>query len=260
MQEGGRSTKTIIFSQWLGVLQIVSVGLVANDISFADAFSKGGRQQDKAVQTFKASSEVNVLLLATKSGANGLNLTEATNVVLVEPVMSPAVEAQAVSRVLRIGQTKDTHVYRLIIKGTIEEQIVKMQQHRRSAQTGSGGAEGGGGGSSSPAKSKGATGLADGTPRRGRRGAEDQLTVADLRALFAGHVAGGTVLHSDDDASGNDGSSAANTIDLATGAAAARPDQDAVSAEHAAAFWGATVAYNKRDVPRTDAANAINML
>jgi hypothetical protein len=70
-----------------GVLQIIAVGLETNAISFADAFSKGGRQQDKAIQTFKSSGQVGVLLLATKSGANGLNLTEATNVILVEPVM-----------------------------------------------------------------------------------------------------------------------------------------------------------------------------
>ena len=111
------SAKTIVFSQWSSVLQIASVAFFANEIKFSDAFSKGGRQQDCAIQTFKSSSEVNVLLLATKSGANGLNLTEAVNVVLVEPVLSPAVEAQAVSRVLRIGQTKETHVYRLIVQG-----------------------------------------------------------------------------------------------------------------------------------------------
>jgi hypothetical protein len=203
-----RSAKTIVFSQWAGVLQIVAVGLAANDILFADAFSKGGRQQDKAVQTFKTSPNVNVLLLATKSGANGLNLTEATNVVLVEPVMSPAVEAQAVSRVLRIGQTKDTHVYRLVVKGTIEEQIIKMR-HRRVA-----------GGAGSPDKGAAiAAAPIGGTPRRGRRGGEDELTVADLRSLFDGHAAWASAApHSGT----NNDSGAASTIDLAAAADAAQ--------------------------------------
>jgi superfamily II DNA or RNA helicase len=236
-----RSAKTIVFSQWQGVLQIVSVGLVTNEISFADAFSKGGRQQDKEVQNFKASSDVNVLLLATKSGANGLNLTEATNVVLVEPVMSPAVEAQAVSRVLRIGQTKDTHVYRLIVKGTIEEKIVKMQQSRRVAPSSAK--------EVSPAK---VGAHRDGTPRRGRRGTEDHLTVADLRGLFAGHIAGDTTLQTC--ASG--GSSTASAIDLSTDS----EHGQAISHSSKVSFWTSTVLYNRRDVPRTDAANAIEML
>ena len=234
-----RSAKTIVFSQWAGVLQIVSVGLAANGILFADAFSKGGRQQDKAIQTFKASPKVNVLLLATKSGANGLNLTEATNVILVEPVMSPAVEAQAVSRVLRIGQTKDTHVYRLVVKGTIEEQIINMQ-HKRVAGKRDG----------SPAGKGAATAAAAaalGSPRRGRRGGEDELTVADLRSLFAGHVTGS--------AQYNGANSAASAIDLA-----ATEDEAPLAAEDAASFWKATVVYNTRDHSREDAANAIKML
>lgn len=236
-------TKTIVFSQWQGVLQIVSVGLVTNEIAFADAFSKGGRQQDKEVQTFKASSDVNVLLLATKSGANGLNLTEATNVVLVEPVMSPAVEAQAVSRVLRIGQTKHTHVYRLIVTATIEEQIVKMQKNRRVAQT----AVAGG----SPTRRADDDTRVDITPRRARRGAEDQLTVADLRRLFAGHVASDSSAALHAHASGR---SAA--IDLSSESDYGQ----LVSEQEKSAFWKATVVYNKRDVPRADAANAITML
>ena len=229
-----RSAKTIIFSQWSDVLKIVQFGLTANDILFADAFSKGGRQQDKAIQTFKASPNVNVLLLATKSGANGLNLTEATNVILIEPVMSPAVEAQAVSRVLRIGQTKDTHVYRLVVKGTIEEQIIKMQHKRKSGKP------------DGSLAGKGAAAAAAGSPRRGRRGGEGELlTVGDLKGLFDGFATGG--------ASG--GSSASSTIDLAT-----TEDEARAAAEDAAAFWGAAVVYNKREHSREDAANAIKML
>ena len=225
-----RTAKTIVFSQWAGVLQIVAVGLTTNDIQFADAFSKGGRKQDKSIQTFKASSAVNVLLLATKSGANGLNLTEATNVVLVEPVMSPAVEAQAVSRVLRIGQTKETHVWRLIVKGTIEEQILQMQRRRIPGNSGS-------------AATSDSASLSN-SPRRGRRGMDDELTVADLRSLFqAGGTAGAT------------GSSAARSIDLAGNEA-----ETAEALAQDAAFWRAQVAYNTRQVSREDAAAAINTL
>lgn len=56
-----------------------------------------------------------VLLLLIQHGANGLNLLEAQHVVLVEPLLNPAAEAQAISRVHRIGQENKTFVHRFIV-------------------------------------------------------------------------------------------------------------------------------------------------
>lgn len=64
-----------------------------------------------------------MLLLPVKRGANGLNIIEATHVLLVEPLLNPGAEEQAINRVHRIGQKKETIVYRFIIKDTIEERI-----------------------------------------------------------------------------------------------------------------------------------------
>lgn len=56
-----------------------------------------------------------MLLLLIQHGANGLNLLEAQHVVLVEPLLNPAAEAQAISRVHRIGQENRTLVHRFIV-------------------------------------------------------------------------------------------------------------------------------------------------
>ena len=60
--------------------------------------------------------DVKVLLLPISSGANGLNLIEASHVLLMEPILNPAQELQAIGRVHRIGQNKPTTVHRFLIR------------------------------------------------------------------------------------------------------------------------------------------------
>ncbi len=70
-------------------------------------------------------------LISLKAGGTGLNLTAADMVILVDLWWNPAVEDQAIARAHRIGQHHQVDVYRLITKGTIEEQIVKLQTQKR---------------------------------------------------------------------------------------------------------------------------------
>lgn len=76
---------------------------------------------------------VQVLLLLIQHGANGLNLLEAQHVILVEPLLNPAAEAQAISRVHRVGQTSKTLVHRFLVKGTVEESIYRLNKSRNSS-------------------------------------------------------------------------------------------------------------------------------
>lgn len=72
-----------------------------------------------------------LFLVSLKAGGLGLNLTAAEYVFLLDPWWNPAVEAQAVDRAHRIGQTQHVFAYRLITKDTVEEKVLELQQSKR---------------------------------------------------------------------------------------------------------------------------------
>jgi TATA-binding protein-associated factor len=82
------------------------------------------------VQTFNNSADIACLLTTTRTGGIGLNLTSADIVIFLEPDWNPTVDAQAMDRAHRIGQTKKVSVYRLITLGTLEEQIMDVQEFK----------------------------------------------------------------------------------------------------------------------------------
>ncbi|XP_076304854.1 E3 ubiquitin-protein ligase SHPRH [Tachypleus tridentatus] len=113
--------KSLVFSTWVDVLDLIGRALEENDVSFVTLHAHNQFQNN--LVRFKYDSEVRALLLPVHSGANGLNLIEAMHVFLVEPILNPASEFQAIGRIHRIGQTKSTKVHRFIVQGTIEEKI-----------------------------------------------------------------------------------------------------------------------------------------
>ena len=102
----------------------MGTALITNDIQFAALHTQGKFKRN--LQKFKNREDVKVLLLPISSGANGLNLIEASHVLLIEPILNPAEELQAIGRVHRIGQTKPRTVHRFLVSATIEERIHKM--------------------------------------------------------------------------------------------------------------------------------------
>jgi SNF2 family DNA or RNA helicase len=69
--------------------------------------------------------------VSLKAGGLGLNLTAAEYVFLLDPWWNPAVEAQAVDRAHRIGQTRQVFAYRLIARDTVEEKVLELQKTKR---------------------------------------------------------------------------------------------------------------------------------
>jgi SNF2 family DNA or RNA helicase len=82
------------------------------------------------IAAFQAGSAP-VFLLSLKAGGVGLNLTAADHVFLLDPWWNPAVEAQAIDRVHRIGQGRPVTAYRLIAQDTVEAKILALQAHKR---------------------------------------------------------------------------------------------------------------------------------
>lgn len=95
--------------KWVDVLWIVGRALDDNGISHCALLSSKGPQE---LTKFKTDPSVVALLIPVNSGANGLNLTEATHILLVEPILNPGNELQAIGRIHRIGQTKPTFVHK----------------------------------------------------------------------------------------------------------------------------------------------------
>lgn len=121
--------KSLVFSTWPDVLDILAAALDENDIAYASLHNNAATTQNKFkrnIQRFKNREDVKVLLMPISRGANGLNLVEASHVILLEPLLNPAQELQAIGRVHRIGQKKKTYVHRFLVKQTIEERIHQM--------------------------------------------------------------------------------------------------------------------------------------
>ncbi len=124
------NAKVLIFSQFVSLIEILEKELAKNDIK---TWKLTGDTEDRGtlVKEFQRAPEPGAFLISLKAGGSGLNLTAASYVVLFDPWWNPAVEAQAIDRTHRIGQTSKIIAYRLIMKNTIEEKIRKLQQEKQ---------------------------------------------------------------------------------------------------------------------------------
>jgi superfamily II DNA or RNA helicase len=122
--------KALIFSQFTSMLGILRQRLEKAKIPFEYL---DGQTRDRAapVERFQNDSDSKLFLISLKAGGLGLNLTAAEYVYLLDPWWNPAVEAQAVDRTHRIGQTRSVFAYRLIAKDTVEEKVLALQDAKR---------------------------------------------------------------------------------------------------------------------------------
>jgi len=122
--------KVLVFSQFTSFLAILRRRLEAKPIVYEYL---DGRTTDRQarVTRFQEDPDCRLFLVSLKAGGQGLNLTAADYIYILDPWWNPAVEAQAVDRAHRIGQTRRVFAYRLIARDTVEEKIVALQDRKR---------------------------------------------------------------------------------------------------------------------------------
>ena len=124
--------KVLVFSQFVQMLEILQKECNLRHIP-THMLTGQTKDRQQVVSDFQKDTGAGVFLLSLRAAGTGLNLTNASYVVLYDPWWNPAVEAQAIDRSHRIGQTQTVNAYRLIAPGTVEEKIWELQQSK--AQT-----------------------------------------------------------------------------------------------------------------------------
>lgn len=123
--------KVLLFSSFTSLIDLLTQELEQNQISYyilTGSTSKEERRQ--LVHAFQTDT-TQVFLISLKAGGTGLNLTAAEAVIHIDPWWNLSAQNQATDRAHRIGQNANVQVYRLIMKNSIEEKIVKMQERKK---------------------------------------------------------------------------------------------------------------------------------
>lgn len=123
--------KILLFSQFTSMLSILEERMKAEKISFYTLTGSVNKEKRaRMVEDFN-NDDTSVFCISLKAGGTGLNLTSADIVIHYDPWWNLAVQNQATDRAHRIGQEHVVMVYRLIIEGTIEDNIVKLQEKKK---------------------------------------------------------------------------------------------------------------------------------
>ena len=123
--------RVLVFSQFASMLDLIGQRLSAAHVTWFQLTGRTSKEaRERLVRRFQA-GEADVFLVSLKAGGVGLNLTAADVVIHYDPWWNVAAQDQATDRAYRIGQRRDVSVMRLVVEGTVEEKIVRMQEAKR---------------------------------------------------------------------------------------------------------------------------------
>ncbi|KAJ5665096.1 uncharacterized protein N7477_007544 [Penicillium maclennaniae] len=125
-------TKTVVFSQWTSFLDLVEPHLEKSHIKFVRIDGKmQSVKRDNSINMFSNEPSCTVLLASLSVCSVGLNLVAANQAILADSWWAPAIEDQALDRVYRLGQKRETTMWRLVIEDSIEERVLDIQKRKR---------------------------------------------------------------------------------------------------------------------------------
>lgn len=123
--------KSVVFSGWTSHLDLIEIALGNAGIRFTRLDGKMNRPARSAAMTaFREDDSIHVILVSISAGGLGLNLVSGNTVYMMEPQYNPAAEAQAVDRVHRLGQKRPVRTVRYIMRNSIEEKMLALQDKK----------------------------------------------------------------------------------------------------------------------------------
>jgi superfamily II DNA or RNA helicase len=122
--------KALVFTNFLAAVDLLAADLEHRGIGYLTMTGATGNRE-ALVRQFQTRDDIKVFLMTLKTGGLGLNLTAADTVFIFDPWWNTAAEAQAVDRTHRIGQDRTVFTYRLIVRDSVEEKIVRLQERKK---------------------------------------------------------------------------------------------------------------------------------
>ena len=125
----GTDHKVLLFSEFTSFLDVIAEEMELRGWTY-DLLTGQSRDRESIVKHFQQTPSCQFFLVSLKAGGEGLNLTEADYVFLLDPWWNHAAEEQAIARAHRSGQRRSVMVYRFITRDSLEEQIQKVQDKK----------------------------------------------------------------------------------------------------------------------------------
>lgn len=123
--------KVLLFSSFTSVLDLLAEELSIHNISYYRITGDTSKEKRREYVEGFQNGNVDVFLISLKAGGTGLNLTKAEAVIHYDPWWNVSAQNQATDRAYRIGQEKNVQVFKLVMKDSIEEKIVKLQEKKK---------------------------------------------------------------------------------------------------------------------------------
>ncbi|OTA75280.1 hypothetical protein M434DRAFT_402689 [Hypoxylon sp. CO27-5] len=125
-------SKVIVFSQWTSFLEIIAKLLDEEGYQYCRIEgSMTAARRDQSIEALNNDPSTRIMLASLAACGVGLNLVAADTAILVDSWWAPAIEDQAIDRVHRLGQTRETTVWKLVMDGTVEERVLGVQAKKR---------------------------------------------------------------------------------------------------------------------------------